>query len=78
MVFALTLEWARHCFKKGSGWKTTDDSNTNSAQKHQSHCVVCENQNQRIFPLLLEDKNPNWSFAICQEQMFVKQCQKVG
>jgi len=31
------------------------DRNTNSAQKHQSYCVVYENQ--RIFPLLLESKN---------------------
>jgi len=31
--------------------------NTNSAQKRWSHCEVHENQNQRIFPLLLERKN---------------------
>jgi len=42
------------------------DKNTNSAQKRQSHCVVYENRNQRIFPLLLEKKHPktrvDWLF----------------
>jgi len=44
-------------FQKGSGWKTKHDRNTNSAQKRSSHCVVYENRNQIIFPLLLVRKN---------------------
>jgi len=43
------------------------DRNTSSAHKRWSHCVVYENRNQIIFPLLLERKNPktrvDWLFS---------------
>jgi len=37
--------------------KTLHNRYTNSAQKRWSFCVVYENRNQIIFPLLLEKKN---------------------
>jgi len=44
-------------FQKVSGWKTFHNKNPNSVQKRLSYCVVYENRNQIIFPLLLERKN---------------------
>jgi len=55
MFFVLTLEWARRCFKKALDGKPCTIE-TQILHKNISHCVVYENQNQIIFPLLLESK----------------------
>jgi len=57
MVFMLTLEWARRCFKKTLDGKPCTIETQILHKTSVTLCtVVNENQNQIIFPLLLERK----------------------